>query len=144
MPLLLEGGHERDAWPVALDGTPGSEAIGPDSGVFRGRYVIRFDKKRFIEGVWLFHGLDRGDVVEMDTYLYGSNGERYLQRSDHKETMVAYPGWVYHEIMAHDTLMHVHLVLRVNGKQMNNEHPRFGELSARGHFGIDIVTNELG
>jgi hypothetical protein len=140
MPLTLEGGTEKDAAPVATKGG-GSLAVGENRGVYRGRFNIDFDEERYVESITVFHGLDRGDIVEMDTLIYGPNNERLVMRSDHKEVMGNYDAFQKYQVQLNKVKqLYVHITLRVNGKQMNPEHPRHWEVSARGHWGIEIET----
>lgn len=119
--------------PVLVEG--GDEAL-----VLRQLHIVKFKPALCVFGVWVFHGLDRGDIVEMDTEVSAS-GFQLAIRSDHKETMDSYPAWTYFE---HPDIqvkrLRIALLLRVNGFQANAEHPRFDTLTARGHFGLILQT----
>ncbi len=124
MPVLVQGGDE--------------------AYVLHQKHVNALPGKVSVFGIWVFHGLDRGDIVEMDTEVRTGNGFQIALRSDHKETMASFSSWTYYRVPYVDTSRLVtNLMLRVNGKQANAEHPRYGELTARGHFGLVVSYEEM-
>jgi hypothetical protein len=117
---------------------------GDESYVYRHQQTVGLNSPdstnlRFI--AWVFHGVDRGDVVEMDTELWHDGiGFPIVLRSPHKEVMSDYDAWkLYKNIYLPRTAsVTIKLVCRVNGKQMNEEHPRRDHnngLSARVEWG---------
>jgi hypothetical protein len=119
MPVLVQGGDE--------------------DLVFKRSETKRYPMGITVSGVWVFHGLDRGDIVEMDTEVVTGEGFQLVVRSDHKEVMGNYPGWTFYPADHVETdRLRIKLACRVNGTQANREHPRFGQLSARAHFGLIV------
>jgi hypothetical protein len=124
VPFLVQGGSEE----IVLYSSWTSDA-------YEGRSVAR---------IYTFIGLDRGDVAEVNIFVYDGPVPIAL-RDKHKEVMSDYTAWLPHYTQGHKVRgrITVSVVARVNGKQLNTEHPRYGEWTIRPHFGIYIVWDEL-
>ena len=136
-PLTLEGGSERSAKPQLGEG--GGEALGDNSGVLRCAYEVEFPTMCDLTAVDVFQGLDRGDIVEMDTEVHDQYGRAVHQNSDHKECTGNYPAWIRYPVEARTKKLLIHHVCRVNG----NSEFRTLDLVARPHFGVRLQVREL-
>lgn len=90
---------------------------------------------RKLERLHVFHGLDKGDIVEMDTEIH-ANGKTLYVRSEHKETSEPFDAWETWDpadFSEYVQSLEIHLVCRVTGKNP------FGALIARPHWGIRFV-----
>lgn len=97
--------------PVWVEG--GSEDL-----VYRRQEVLAGLRGRTILGVWVFHGLDRGNIVEMDTEVFDrGNDVSLVLRSEHKETVGNFDAWAFYpmEYTVSEKGIGVNLVCRVNG-----------------------------
>jgi hypothetical protein len=137
-PLLLEGGTEDDAKPVA--GTHGGEAIDENKGVLRCKYTIDLGKEYDLSRFLVFHGKNAGDVMEMDTYVYDQYGNMLVARSDHKETLSDYDAWREYNVPARTSQLAVHLVARTNGRSLGDSSivGYSGEVFSMPHYGLRI------
>jgi hypothetical protein len=110
---------------------------GDEANVLKDSIGVILPAGRRLERLHVFHGLDRGDIVEMDTEIH-ANGKTLYVRSDHKETSAPYDAWEtwdppendLHEDMKN---LEIHVVCRVNGRRLD------GKLQARPHWGIRVV-----
>lgn len=94
---------------------------------------------RKLERIHVFHGLDRGDIVEMDTEVIANDKSLFL-RSEHKETEAPFDAWKTWDPIDYDEEVRsvkISVLCRVNGE--NRYRPQGQRLSARPHWGIRIV-----
>jgi hypothetical protein len=143
-PLLLEGGYERDAKPIA--GESGGAAIDENAGVLRCRYEVELPETMDVTAIDSFHGLNRGDIVEMDTEIHDQFNRAVFHRSDHKEVHGNYDAWVHLPVRARTKKLSIGHTLRVNGKNMDPHGiiPYHGQFRAVGHFGVRIQAQQIG
>lgn len=85
---------------------------------------------RTVRQVFVFHGLDRGDLVEQDTEIYIDSVPVFL-RSEHKENTSAFDSWVSEDINLAGQTARVSVRCGVTG--VNTIMNRF---AARPHWGI--------
>ena len=117
-----------EAGPVVVYG--GDEAL-----VLRDSYFLRGKRDKLLKEVWVFQGVDRGDIVEMNTFIYdGSTPMVLVDR--HKETISdesAYTKWEVNRKIKYDIL--IDIVCRVNGKNIFLKN----RLAARPHWGVQFI-----
>ncbi len=70
---------------------------------------VPLGEKCFVYQVDTFNGLDRGDIVEMDTFVYDSAGRALYQRSLHKETPAMYDSFCPRETDALTDSVDIHM-----------------------------------
>lgn len=125
-------GHEDVVWG------------GNEDFVLRQSFRVPNTKGRHIKYIWTFIGLDRGDIAEVDINIY-DGVVSLVHRSLHNVT--EWDAWQRgtlgeEEYKLDHTLRHnLHIIIlcRTNGKQNNPEHPRFGTLTTRPHYGIRMI-----
>jgi hypothetical protein len=125
VPIDNENVTKIELGPIIVQG--GSEAL-----VYNNTYVLGKQGK-YLDGIWIFNGLDRGNVVEMDTEVF--DGAKPLAlRSFHKEYLANFDSWVYYPVgRIIEKEVNVHVLNRTNGKDMI--HDETG-LASRPHWGI--------
>lgn len=120
---------------------------GDEAFVLKETLTHVFLKGRHILQVHCFHGLDRGDIVEMDTEIHIDGRTAYV-RSMHKEAPANFDAWDTWESDGGwnmDRALEITVVCRVNGKNETldqeaiNKHRESNRLTARPHFGIRFV-----
>lgn len=123
--------------PVNVRG--GSEAY-----VYRRAWEVPLPEELTIVKVSTFIGLDRGDIVEADIELRAKpSGFWFYQRSLHKELWyMTFEAWETKAVAVRTEIIEVSVVCRVNGKNRNQDHPRYGTLTARVHFGVVLVVEQ--
>jgi len=118
---------------------------GSEEFVLKETFTHKFTEPMDLSRLHVFHGLDRGDIVEMDTEIH-ADGQTMYTRSMHKETPGNYDAWDTAEFdgwLIQD--IEITVICRVNGKnetldqQAINEHRGGNRLTARPHFGIRLV-----
>ena len=85
---------------------------------------------RTVREVFVFHGLDRGDIVEMDTSIYIDNVAIFL-RSEHKEDLAAFNSWQSQKVFVSGQTVRIAVSCRVTGVNTI-----LNRLAARPHWGI--------
>lgn len=140
--LPIEVVH-NDATLTAFGMGPQLVRGGSEDYVLRGN--ITFNRAGFIRTISVFHGVDRGDIVEMDTEIrYGV--DPLVLRSDHKEILDNFDAWGDSPYVINRAVRNISIALtcRVTGKQGDPDHPRYGSFTARPHWGIlvDWKTEE--
>ena len=70
-------------------------------------FIFPRDGLKTLVSIWIFHGLDFGNLAEMDTFIY--DGVYPLaMRGPHKETLVEFDAWKHYEVdreLRHDPLI---------------------------------------
>lgn len=105
---------------------------------------------RIVE-VSTFHGLEQGDIVEMDTVIASATGMPLYFRSHHKEVPVAFNSWDAKAIPCTFVARKVWLnvVCRVTAKNVTlpqeaiDKHRDGNRLTANPHWGIWILCREI-
>jgi hypothetical protein len=98
----------------------------------------------YISEIWVFHGLDRGDIVEMDTEILNETGEPLVLRSMHKEVGANFDAWTYYPIGERVKKLSFRFLCRVNGdnKLLSDgaivEHRGGNRHTARPHWGVTV------
>lgn len=121
---------------------------GSEDYVHRHQEVL--DVRGWVRGIWVFHGLDRGNIVEMDTEIHEvAQNITLVARSEHKETLDNFDAWKYYPVNDDAMGLRVTVVCRVNGqtgfiKPMSANVFRTEEmiwlgLQARPHWGVRVV-----
>lgn len=135
-----------------LDG-PIEVAGGDESLVYRDEQNVTLPSKVIPDSLFLFIGLDRGDIVEVEFNIETSRGIPLVQSSIHKEIPNNFDAWRQFKIggYANEHLIDLKIVrsCRVNGKNELVPPSRLSdeaqalfpdpELAARVHFGLRIV-----
>ena len=70
-------------------------------------FVFPRDGLTTLVSIWIFHGLDSGNLAEMDTAIYDGVYPLAL-RSPHKETLVEFDAWKHYRVdrkLGHDPLI---------------------------------------
>ena len=111
-PALVAGGDEAFAYRDSIQLDLGSDG-------------------RFVREIMVFHGIDRGDVVEMETHIV-FDGNPAFARSDHG--IVNFDAWKTKTVNTSARIVTIAIGCRVTGV---NE--KLNRLAARGHWGIWIV-----
>lgn len=75
----------RGHWNVKVE-FPDQPAPLVEGQSYTKKVSVELGELCFIYKVDAFNGLDRGDVVEMDTFVYDEVGRTLYERSEHKET----------------------------------------------------------
>ncbi len=86
---------------------------------------------RFLREILVFHGIDRGDVVEMDTHIV-LDGNPAFARSDHG--IVNFDAWKAKTVNTRARIVTISVACRVTGVNEN-----LNRLAARSHWGIWLV-----
>lgn len=111
-PALIAGGDESFAY---------SDSIQLDLG----------SGGRFVREIFVFHGVDRGDVVEMETHIV-FDGNPAFARSDHG--IVNFDAWKAKVVNTRARIVTISVGCRVTGVNEN-----LNRLAARAHWGIWVV-----
>ena len=101
-------------------------------------FVFPRDDLVHLDACWVFHGLDNGDVVEMDTFIYDGVYPLVL-RGPHKEAKVEFDAWKYYAIdrtLSHDPLI-------VVGCGVTGVHLNTDRWTARAHWGIYLLWRRV-
>lgn len=109
---------------------------GSESYVLRETFVLPV--AGIVKDISVFHGTDRGDIVEMDTEIYANpGGVPIFLRSDHKEALGQFDAWSHSGDVfpAYATSLIVNIVCRTNGPNYLTD-----ELESRPHWGIWIIV----
>jgi hypothetical protein len=112
--------------PPVMVGGGGAEFI------YRDTLVLEIGG-RTVREVFVFHGLDRGDIVEMDTNL-ALDGVPIFLRSEHKEDLNAFNSWTSKHVDVPGYVLRINIKCGVTG--VNTILNRF---AARSHWGIWIT-----
>lgn len=123
-------------------------AGGDEKNVLREHYELAFETEGEIRGISSFHGLDSGDIVEMDTYVYSEKGIPLFARSDHKEVSSHFDAWKVLEpsVIVMGKRIDVDLLCRVNGQNRVLPPEAFdgarngNRLTARPHWGLRVTV----
>ena len=87
--------------------------------------------------IWVFQGLDHGDIVELTVELYDENGFPLWLSSPHKEGLAMYPGWVPAEIYQDVRSVSIYASCRAGTNQSTEAWAGInGRIRARIHWGI--------
>lgn len=99
----------------------------------------------YVTGVWVFHGLDRGNIVEMDTEVFDpKDNVSLVLRSPHKEWIGEFDAWQFYPVDGYYAEeLKANLACRVTGHTLYiiDSFLKFlgrGPLSARPHWGIRV------
>lgn len=76
---------------------------------YTGQVVVDLNKVCNVYQVSSFNGLDRGDIVEMDTFVYDQTGRVLYQRSKHKETLSDFDSFEVWPTIASTKLVSIHM-----------------------------------
>lgn len=118
--------------PVTVKG--GSEDL-----VFRRTSHYALPTKRIVLEAQSFIGLDRGDVVEADVFIYGDHGEVIYRRSLHKELGELS---CYDAYDSQGTVLEAHNITIILVCRVNGPNTVYGYLSARCHFAATLWFDE--
>ncbi len=124
---------ENRSFATKLERAPEVVKGGSEAFVLRDKVTIELWRKVDSLMMTIFHGVDRGDIVEMDTEIY-ANGIPVVLRSDHKETAGPFQAWTYHMTYMVCEKIDISVLCRVNGANQFS-----GTLAARPHWGIWLV-----
>ena len=105
-------------------------AGGDERFVYRDELVVRLGGRRVRE-VFVFHGIDTGDVAEVDTELI-IGGVPVFLRSDHG--LSNFDAWVSKDVGVSGERLLARILCRVTGVNT-----RLNRLAARPHYGIWIT-----
>jgi len=132
------------SWTLQLPQMPVMVLGGDEERVYRRTWRVPFVSNHVVDiyEAWSFIGVDRGDVVEADIEVSTMEGTRYHLRSEHKESMMSYDAWWSCPASAASEGAVVSVTCRVNGRQQDIDHPRYGSLTARVHFGLVLNGKE--
>ena len=125
----------NDEKELVIERDPEVVLGGDEANVLRDSTGIILPAGRRLERLHVFHGLDRGDIVEMDTEIH-ANGKTLYVRSEHKETAAPFDAWETWDPTDYTEevrSVEVHVLCRVNGRRPD------GKLQARPHWGIRAV-----
>lgn len=135
----------RDAEIIKLECGPVTVRGGDENFVFRSQLEVPVNS--WISKAFIFQGLDRGDIVEMDTFILEGN-RKLAGTSLHKEVMGNYEAQTVHLIEEEVESITIYVTLRVNGTGQNPEHTgpdgHYRKLLARGHWGIELQLMDVG
>lgn len=105
---------------------------GDEKFVLRDTFRFPLDGLEYLEEIWVFNGLDRGNFVEMDTFIY--DGHRPLVLSSyHKETYDNFDAYCHYRV--HRKLLGEHLSIAVTCRSTSG-------LDVRPHWGIWLLWKE--
>lgn len=107
-----------------------------ESNVHKWKSIAKFDG--ILGEIWSFHGLDRGDVVEMDTEVWDHDRNRPLYlRSDHKESLSHFDAWKNHVIqrLEHVDYVRISFLCRYNGPSAVQQL----KTHVRPHWGVHLL-----
>jgi hypothetical protein len=111
---------------------------GDESFVLRDSCKVDVKHGGRLKRLHVFHGLDRGDTVEMDTEIH-ADGQTLYVRSEHKEGPSSFDAYETVEFGQDEELIQelvISAVCRVTGKRPD------GLLQARPHWGIRFVWRQ--
>lgn len=127
-PIVVEGGSEDKVY----------------------KHIEEIPINGFVERIWVFNGLDRGDIAEMDTEIYDHEDNISLVlRSEHKEWFSHFDAWKVYDVGGEYVEgLRIVCACRTNGWQLRviNKFLSFlglGELKTRPHWGIRILYREI-
>jgi hypothetical protein len=83
--LHVTGKDSRGHWNAKIEFPDQPAGIQQDQSYTK-KVKVNLPEKCWLYKVDAFNGLDRGDVVEMDTFVYDGVGRVLYQRSEHKES----------------------------------------------------------
>lgn len=137
-------GYKFERAPIVVYG-------GDESRVLKEKGLFPLDGDRRIVGFWTFHGLDRGDIVEMDTDIGSPAGFPLFLRGPHKENVAAFDAWQWYAMpytfVAGELWMSI--ICRVNGENRTLDdhaikvHRNGDRLTARPHWGIWVICRDI-
>lgn len=99
---------------------------------FTQKVKVKLPEECVIYRVDSFNGLDRGDIVEMDTFVYDESGRVLYQRSLHKETLAMYDSFCPRECDALTRSVDIHM----------HAHVTKSDEPARAHWNIMLWCME--
>jgi hypothetical protein len=102
--------------------------------VYRWNNIVKFNG--YLAIIWSFQGLDRGDIVEMDTEVWDHdlNFPLYLS-STHKEDLGNFDAWDHHYPVVNVDYVRISFLCRYNGPNALN--PSKGYV--RPHWGVHLL-----
>jgi hypothetical protein len=118
---------------IFIENPPQMVAGGSEAYIYEDTLKVSIDG-RVVREIYVFHGLDRGDIVEMDTHIY-LDGVPVFMRSVHKEVWNSFDSWESKAVGRTGRTLSINIGCRVTGVNTSV----LNRLAARPHWGIWIV-----
>jgi len=122
---------------VFVERSPVLVAGGSEAFVYRDSITLLLGE-RIVREVFVFNGLDRGDIAEMGTAIYVDDVPIFL-RSLHKEDLTTFDSWESKYVNASGSQLRIDILCRTTGVNVI-----LNRLASRPHWGIWLYFGDPG